>query len=102
MILNFFIRFATRFGQTLYVSGNNEALGNDDPASAVPLQYFNEELWRGRVEIPSVATQVAALEYRYIFREADGSTIIEWGNDKQVDLAAYNTAELVLFDTWNY
>ena len=74
----------------------------DDFDQSVPLQYFNEELWRGRVEIPSVATQIAALEYRYIFREAGGSTIIEWGNDKQVDLAAYNTAELVLFDTWNY
>ena len=102
MILNFFIRFSTKFGQTLFVSGSHPSLGNDDFDQAVPLQYFNEELWRGRVEIPVTGAQALYLEYRYILKEADGEQVIEWGNDRVIEFNKVNAGEIVLFDTWNH
>lgn len=102
MILNFYIRFSTKFGQTLFVSGTHSALGNDDIAQAVSLQYFNDEFWRGRVEIPAADFHTLDIEYRYILREADGNQVIEWGNDRVINFDKVNPAEIILIDTWNH
>ncbi|MEO5890412.1 MAG: 4-alpha-glucanotransferase, partial [Ferruginibacter sp.] len=102
MILNFFIRFSTKFGQALFVSGNCNALGNDDFTAAVSLQYFNDELWRGRVELPGTDTYVPDIEYRYLLKEADSTLVIEWGNDRLIELDKIAADEIVLYDTWNH
>ena len=102
MILNFYIRFSTKFGQTLFVSGTNRALGNDDFNQAVPLQYFNEEFWRGRIEIPPADFHTIDIEYRYILKEADGNQVIEWGNDRIISFDKITSGEIVLIDTWNH
>ena len=102
MTLNFYIRFSTKFGQTLFVSGTNEVLGNDDFTQAVPLQYFNEEFWRGRIEISAADLHTLDLEYRYILKEADGNQVIEWGNDRVISFDETASGEIVLIDTWNH
>ncbi|MEP7144566.1 MAG: 4-alpha-glucanotransferase [Ferruginibacter sp.] len=102
MILHFFIRFSTKYGQTLFVSGNNNALGNDDLTQAVSLQYFNEELWRGRVDIQAIDFHIPDIEYRYILKEADGGQVIEWGSDRVIEFNKIRSGEIVLSDTWNH
>jgi len=102
MTLNFYIRFSTKFGQTLFVSGNNRALGNDDFSQAVSLQYFNEDFWHGRVEIPAADFHTVDIEYRYILKEADGIEVVEWGDDRVIDFTRIVTSEIVLIDTWNH
>ncbi len=39
MTIHFYLRFYTHFGQTLLVSGDIDALGNDKIAVAFPLHY---------------------------------------------------------------
>ncbi|MBC7937586.1 MAG: 4-alpha-glucanotransferase [Rhizobacter sp.] len=102
MTLNFYIRFSTKFGQTLFVSGNNKSLGNEDFTQAVSLQYFNEEFWRGRVDVPSTEINSSDIEYRYMLKEADGTRVIEWGNDRVIKLSKISFSEIVLIDTWNH
>jgi len=102
MILNFFIRFSTKFGQTLFVSGNNNSLGNDEINHAVSLQYLNDDFWKGRVEIPEADFHTLDIEYRYVFKDVDGTTIIEWGNDRVIDFSNITASEVVLIDTWNH
>ncbi len=103
MILNFYLRYSTRPGQALYVSGNDGLLGENDISKAFPLQYFNEEFWHAQLEMPEGGSHSFALEYRYILRENDGNEIVEWGNDRVID---FNTSsakeEMVLVDTWNH
>ncbi|MEP7106891.1 MAG: 4-alpha-glucanotransferase [Ferruginibacter sp.] len=101
MILNFYIRFSTKFGQTLFVSGNNNTLGKDDFNQAVSLQYFNGEFWHGRVEIPPADLDTPDIEYRYMLKEADGTQVIEWGDDRLIAVNKNNASEIVLIDTWN-
>jgi len=43
--VTFHLKFHTTFGQDLFIVGNHPLLGNNDPAKAIPLQYFNEEYW---------------------------------------------------------
>ena len=102
MTLNFYLRFSTKFGQTLFVSGNNSLLGNDDLTEAFPLKYFNEDFWQGKVEIAEKDFHSVDIEYRYILQEADGTQIVEWGNDRILDFDKITTNEIVLIDTWNH
>ena len=69
MTLHFYLQFSTRFGQTLFVSGNIDALGNDDIEKAVPLAYLNDQLWHGSITVPD---NEHALRYKYLLRQQDG------------------------------
>ncbi|MEO6230848.1 MAG: 4-alpha-glucanotransferase [Ferruginibacter sp.] len=102
MILNFFVRFSTKFGQSLHVSGSNAVLGGDDISKALPLQYFNDQLWEGSIEISDADYVAHDIEYRYILRDTDGSQIIEWGNDRIIESGKLNENQIVLVDTWNH
>ncbi len=86
MILDFYIRFSTKYGQSLGVSGNSDELGNDDPEQAFPLQYLNDQFWHGQVEIDS-SKMAGPLNYRYILRESDNELMPEFGDDRVIDIA---------------
>lgn len=101
MILDFYIRFSTKYGQSLGVSGNSDELGNDDPEQAFPLQYLNDQFWHGQVEIDS-SKMAGPLNYRYILRESDNELMPEFGDDRVIDIAGIKSHHIVLTDTWNY
>ncbi len=100
MLLHFFIRFSTQYGQSLLVSGNCPELGADDPAAALPMRYLNNEFWQVSAEI-NPQSGMETLCYRYLLQDENGRTVVEWGDDRQIDLAAHKES-LVLVDTWNH
>ena len=51
MKLQFYLRYYTKFGQSLWIGGNTDELGNDDPSKTLPLDYLNEEFWYCSIEI---------------------------------------------------
>jgi 4-alpha-glucanotransferase len=102
MILNFYARFSTSYGQSLYVSGSHALLGNDVLTSAIAMQYFNEEFWFAQIEIPAANFNVLDIEYRYLLRELDGNEIVDWGNDRIIDFKKNAAKEITLIDTWNH
>ena len=73
MTLNFYLHYHTHFGQTLFVSGNSNALGNDDRSKAIPLQYLNDQFCHCQVEIPINEIDAANIEYLYILKDAQGN-----------------------------
>ena len=101
MLIEFFVRFSTRYGQSLWVTGNNDVLGNGNIEKAFPLQYFNSEYWYGSVDIVAEAA-TDELNYHYILKEETGNIISEWGNDRIVFLRDANTSILTCCDTWNH
>jgi len=102
MILNFYLRFSTALSQSLLVSGNHTALGNDDVTKALPLQYFNNEFWQAQVELPEASITPIDIQYRYILKTQDGNQVIEWGDDRVIDLTTNAVKEYTLIDTWNH
>jgi 4-alpha-glucanotransferase len=100
MILHFYLRFSTQYGQAIFISGNTEALGNDDPQKAMPIQYLNEEYWHGVLNIED-DEPIVALRYKYILRDANGE-VIEWGDDRVLEPGNTKAAEWVMIDTWNH
>ncbi len=101
MLFHFYIRFATKYGQSLFVSGNCPALGGDDTGQAVPMQYFNNEFWHTAVDIPN-AKDADAISYKYILRIADGAEVVEWGDDRIVETNGLKAKEIILTDTWSH
>ena len=99
MTINFYIRYSTNYGQTLFVSGNIDALGNDKPAEAFALTYLNNEFWFGTIEIPDKSEE--EINYRYIFREESSVDILDADKDKIIDSKTYHSNEITIIDTWN-
>jgi 4-alpha-glucanotransferase len=101
MKLHFYLRFHTKFGQTIWITGNTDELGNNDPASAFPLEYLNEEFWSGIIDIRKKDLQ-KCINYRYFLKNEDGEIIYEWGQDREIDLPKKGVDEIRLYDTWNH
>jgi len=101
MKLQFYLRFHTRFGQSILISGNIDELGNDDPAKALPMVYLNEEFWSSTLEL-SKKDLPKNISYRYILKNEDGELLNEWGDDRYVDGYKKDVQELQLVDTWNH
>ena len=102
MILNFYLRFSTQYGQALYLSGNHPLLGNDDVTKSLPLQYFNEKFWQGQIVIPGEQLTLPEIQYRYVLRGNDGKQVVEWGNDRLIDFVNDEDKDYTLIDTWNH
>jgi len=50
MKVHFYLRFHTKPGQELYISGNTRSLGSREEAKALGLSYMNDEFWHGSIE----------------------------------------------------
>ncbi len=101
MILHFYLRYSTKFGQSLFVTGNTVLLGNDDVSRPFALTYLNEQLWHGTIEI-TVEEMGEPLCYKYILEDENGERTPEYGNDRIIALDKIKASKIVLTDEWNY
>lgn len=97
----FQVRFHTRPGQSLHLTGNHELFGNGDPGRAMPLEYLKDQFWRATISLAAGAAPDAAITYNYILREADGSLAYDCGRDRCVNLASFAREEVLFLDVWN-
>lgn len=100
MKIQFYLRFFTQYGQSLFVSGNCEALGNNDLAAALPMQYLTDEFWTVSIDLGKDFENI--LQYNYILKNENGEVVVEWGSDRLVDVMKLTMDELTLIDTWNH
>ena len=101
MLLHFYLRYSTQFGQTILVTGNTETLGNGNLKKAFLLEYLNGDFWHGYVEIDG--RQITEpIHYKYILREDKTEDLPEFGDDRIIDTAKIKAERLVLTDTWNH
>lgn len=101
MLLHFYLRYHTSFGQQLFISGNTEELGNGDFDKALPMEYLNDEFWQGSVEIRK-KEMPAKIIYKYLLKNENQELIAEWGDDRIIEKTDKEIAELQLVDTWNH
>jgi len=101
MLIHFYLRFSTQYGQSILVSGDTPVLGNDDIAKAFPIQYLNDNLWHGSITLDR-EKDANIIRYKYILREAGKPDTIEFGNDRILAADEISAAEVVVFDTWNF
>jgi len=98
--LDFYLRFYTRPGQSLLLTGNVAELGDGDAAAALPMDYVNGEFWHLSLTVASMPPE--PIVYHYILRGADGILTEEWGDDKTIEAPAQGVEEVSVIDTWNF
>ena len=102
MNLQFYLRFHTEFGQSLWICGNTEVLGNNDQEKAVEMEYLNDEWWHIALDIPKKNWQHDAITYKYFLKDQEGNLTAEWGQDRCIELPAKTITEIQLTDIWNH
>jgi len=100
MKIHFYLKFHTKVGEALFVTGNIHALGNGESNQAFPLSYMDNDFWQGTIEINT--EKFVPITYRYIFQTAEGSLVNEWGLDRVIDNVKPGTEEVQLIDIWNH
>ena len=99
MRIQFYLRFKTSFGQSLWISDNGE-LGTDLIKGAIPMTYLNEEFWVADIKINR--EDASSFHYKYILRHQDGEIVPEFGKDRLIDIPKHGIKEVQLIDTWNH
>ena len=65
----FRLRYDSRWGEELFLTGNSTGLGHWNPDKAVPMEYVGPGIWSALVE--TVCTPSLPCEYKYLIREND-------------------------------
>jgi 4-alpha-glucanotransferase len=100
MTIHFYIRFYTRPGESLAVTGNTDELGNNTIEKALPLTWLNNDLWTGTVTINNPPTDT--IRYNYIYKGIDGYQAQEWDDHKSIDVTKNAMQEIRVMDIWNH
>ena len=66
----FRLRYDSRWGEELFLTGNIPELGNWNPNKAVPMEYVGPGIWSASVETWRAAS-LQTTEYKYFIREND-------------------------------
>lgn len=100
--VTFWLRYATQYGQEIFISGNHEILGNNHSAEAIPLTYFNEHYWTVTLDFSQINIPEAGISYHYQIKHSNGDWEQEWGDYKRILFSDQSNEALTLVDSWNY
>lgn len=100
MKIQFYLRFFTQYGQSLFITGNCAQLGMNDVSVALPMEYLTDEFWTATIELGKDFEN--DLQYNYLLKNENGETVMEWGDDRLIEIMKLPVEELTLIDTWNY
>jgi 4-alpha-glucanotransferase len=96
MNISFRLRFSTQPGQSLWLLGSHPL-----PAQPVAMKYLDAEFWQVTIPLTTLVTD-QPLNYSYILRNADGSQTTDWGKNRCLVPASFNSPELLVVDSWNH
>ena len=101
MMIDIYLRFTTRPGQSLRILGNINELGNGQISNSIPLDYVNQYFWKISFSISSQhLNELTSLNYSFIFQDEYGDQIQDWGIHRDFHLD--NTSgDLLIVDSWN-
>ncbi len=99
MKINFLIRFSTKYGQSLSITGNIPALGGDNLENPLPMSYLNGNFWQASIELEP--GQYDSIRYRYIFHTETGEQILDGELERTLSLKN-SIKDVSVIDTWCY
>lgn len=103
MTIHFYLRFSTVYGQRLELSGDISSLGNLNEIEAVPMAWLDNEFWHFSLDLNGRENpQPKQLRYRYQLRNENNEIVVEWGDDRVLELEKITAEDLHVVDTWNH
>lgn len=96
--IRFKIHYHTEWGQSLYISGSFDELGNWDPNLAKPMHYLADGFWELQIESPKLSQDFS---YKYLVRSENGDDPVwEWGENRVYQSHGLSFDELEFKDHW--
>ncbi|MEU8701687.1 carbohydrate-binding module family 20 domain-containing protein [Streptomyces sp. NPDC048680] len=92
---SFGVNATTQLGQNIYVTGNQSALGNWNPAAALKLDPATYPVWKLEVSLPAGTS----FEYKYVRKDASGNVTWESGANRTATVPSSGKAALT-GDVW--
>lgn len=90
MKITFRINYMTEWGQGVWISGSDEALGNWNPKNAFPMSYIGNGEWEASLLFQSQE----AFEYKYFIKRNDNTFSWEGGKSRHFDEMDFANAEV--------
>lgn len=97
--VSFQLIYATNFGQSIYIVGNQQALGAHSDDKAVALTYVDQSHWAVNVQLDKKMLAEKGLNYYYIIKNEDGS--FEKSASYQLEIPS-EYASVNITDAWNF
>ncbi|TQJ46446.1 MULTISPECIES: carbohydrate-binding module family 20 domain-containing protein [Streptomyces] len=91
---SFGVNATTAWGENIYVTGNNSALGSWKPADALKLDPAAYPAWKLDVALPAGTS----FEYKYLRKDASGNVTWESGSNRTATVPS--SGKTTLSDTW--
>ena len=101
MKLIFRIRFHTRLGQSLFLTGNHPIFGGGREENAISMNYRTPEFWEVEIELPTGSVSTESLTWGYLLKNPDGSKVWDWGNSRSMNPASFRQGQVLIIDSWN-
>jgi len=104
-LLSFQINYNCKFGDSVYVTGNAECLGNWNPHKALSLTWSEGNIWTAKIKLSH--QQSKTLEYKYFIAPTEGeksSHNLYWesGPNRLVNLWQSSNLHIKLEDVWQH
>jgi 4-alpha-glucanotransferase len=100
--LTFQLRFCTKFGESLWLTGNHEIFGGGALEKAIPLHYASGDYWQVTLALQPGAVPNEPLSYSYFLRRGDDIIARDWGNGRVINPAAFSSEDVLVIDSWNF
>lgn len=99
MTIHFYLRYYSHFGQVLFISGNTDFLGNNEPSAAAKMSYLNNDYWHLEINLPEDFDDT--ILYRYILKDKDGAEIYDGEENRAIDASVIYAKSIRVYDMWN-
>lgn len=99
MKINFYLKYHTVVGEELFISGNNEFMGDNETNKAIPLSWLNNDFWHGSLVFPDDFDDT--IIYRYILKDKNGIKIIDGEENRFINISLRKKQSYSVYDTWN-
>jgi 4-alpha-glucanotransferase len=96
MKIDFYLRFRTRVGQSLFITGNLGVLGNNDPEHALAMSFLSEDYWHASIEVDELFKE--PIHYHYIFKTETSDVFIDGEKQRILKPGGKN---IIAIDSWN-
>ncbi len=97
MIVHFYIPYYTQWGESLFLSGNLEELGNWDEDTALEMTYTQDGWWTAKLHLSRYDD---TFRYRYLVKNEQGEITKEWGRPRELQMDEEELHEIICYDKW--
>lgn len=99
MIVHFYLKYKTNYGQSLIIRVEKEGVENDQEYREWELKYLNDEFWYLKTDAARLGSE-EIIRYRYILRDQHGNEKWDMCSGRSISLKKIESEELYVIDDW--